>query len=137
MKLYDPVNWYYQIANENRVFSSRSGTFVPIDDATYVEWSTIDENFISPVDDFASIPQFARSQDLMTQFTSDDLTKIKAAIDANIQFWGFWSALQAQADPMFVSSARFQAGWTALVQVLGVTRMNAIAIALKITIQGD
>lgn len=80
------------------------------------------------------IPQYVLSQDLMAQFTADDLTKIKAAIDANIQFWGLWSAMQAQKDPMLVTNARFLAGWNALVQVLGQPRMDAIATALGVVI---
>lgn len=74
------------------------------------------------------------SQDLMAQFTTDDLTKIKAAVDTNIQFWGLWSAMTTQKDPMVIANARFQAGWAALVQVLGADRMAAIATALNITV---
>jgi hypothetical protein len=55
-------------------------------------------------------------------------------VDGNIQFWGLWSAMQAQSAPMVVSKARFQAGWAALVQVLGSKRMTEIATALGVTI---
>lgn len=74
------------------------------------------------------------SQDLMAQFTTDDLTKIKAAVEGNIQFWGLWSAMQAQKDPMVVTNARFLAGWGALTQVLGKSRMDAIAQELGVTV---
>ena len=70
------------------------------------------------------------SQDIMAQFTADDATKIQAAISGNVQFWLLWSAFQAQSDPMVVTNARFQAGWSALITVLGAPRMTAIATAL-------
>jgi hypothetical protein len=55
-------------------------------------------------------------------------------VDGNIQFWGLWSAMQAQSAPMVVSNARFQAGWAALVQVLGAARMAEISGALGVSI---
>jgi hypothetical protein len=79
-------------------------------------------------------PQTILSQDLMAQFTTADLTAIKSAIDANIQFWGLWNALTTQKDPMIVNNARFLSGWGALVQVLGQSRMDAIATALGVTV---
>jgi len=39
-----------------------------------------------------------------------------------------------QRDPMVVQNARFQAGWAALVQVLGQPRMSTIATALDLAI---
>lgn len=74
------------------------------------------------------------SQDLIAQFTASDLTTIKTTIDASIQFWGLWSALQAQKDPMIVTNDRFLKGWRALVSVLGQPRMDEIATALGITV---
>lgn len=79
-------------------------------------------------------PQTVLSQDLMAQFTADDAAKIQAAVTGNVQFWLLWSSLQAQKDPMFVTNARFLAGWSALVQVLGQPRMDAIATELKVTV---
>lgn len=81
-----------------------------------------------------ALPQQVLSQDLMKQFTTDDLTRIKDAVDAHIVFWGLWSAMQAQKDPMLVTNDRFKAGWSALVTVLGQMRMDAIAAALGVTI---
>lgn len=69
-------------------------------------------------------------QDLMAQFTADDATKIQTAVAGNAQLWLLWSAMQAQKNPMIVTNARFVAGWSALVTVLGQTRMNVIATAL-------
>jgi len=74
------------------------------------------------------------SQDLMAQFTVADYAAIKTAIASNDAFGLLWASLQAQRDPMMVSNARFQAGWAALVSVLGAPRMSAIATALSITI---
>jgi hypothetical protein len=79
-------------------------------------------------------PQSILSQDLMAQFTAADATAIQAAVTGNVQFWLLWSAMQAQKDPMIVTSARFLAGWDALVQVLGQARMDAIAAALGVTV---
>ena len=75
-------------------------------------------------------------QDLMAQFTADDATLIQAAVTNNVQFWLLWSAMSAQRDPMDTANARFLAGWDALVQVLGQPRMDAIAVALNITVAG-
>jgi hypothetical protein len=72
------------------------------------------------------------SLDLMAQFTVVDATTIHAALATNPSFWRLWSAMQAQSDPMLITGARFVAGWTALVQLLGAARMAAIATALNI-----
>jgi hypothetical protein len=82
----------------------------------------------------AAAQQTVLSQDLMAQFTAADAALIQTAIASNAQFWLLWSALQAQRDPMLVTSARFKAGWAALVQVLGAPRMATIATALGVTI---
>jgi hypothetical protein len=79
-------------------------------------------------------PQSVLSQDLMAQFTVADYGLIKANIATNDQFGLLWSSLQAQRDPMLVTNARFKAGWSALVQVLGQPRMTSIATALGVTI---
>jgi hypothetical protein len=70
----------------------------------------------------------------MAQFTAADAAAIQAAIAGNVQFWLLWSAMQAQKDPMVVTNARFLAGWSALITVLGAPRMTAIATALGVTI---
>lgn len=74
------------------------------------------------------------SQDLMAQFNAADAAKIQTAVATNPQFWLLWSALQAQKDPMDVGNARFMAGWSALVAVLGADRMTVIAAALGVTV---
>jgi hypothetical protein len=79
-------------------------------------------------------PQTVLSQDLMAQFTAADAAAIQTAVAGNVQFWLLWSAMQAQKDPMIVTNARFQAGWSALITVLGAPRMVAIATALGVTI---
>jgi hypothetical protein len=79
-------------------------------------------------------PAQVLAQDLMAQFTADDATAIQAAVAGNVQFWLLWSAMQAQKDPMIVTNARFQAGWSALITVLGAPRMTGIATALSVTI---
>lgn len=90
----------------------------------------VPEPYIVP----APEPAAFLSQDLMAQFTADDAAKIKAAVETNPQFWLLWSAMQAQKDPMQISNARFLAGWSALVFVLGASRMSAIAGALGVSI---
>jgi hypothetical protein len=79
-------------------------------------------------------PVTVLSQNLMAQFTAADAAAIQAAVAANSQFWLLWSAMQAQKDPMMTTNARFLAGWSALVIVLGDPRMAAIATALGITV---
>jgi hypothetical protein len=40
MKPYTPENWYWIVAGSaTQVFSSASGTYVPITDATYLTWT--------------------------------------------------------------------------------------------------
>lgn len=80
------------------------------------------------------LPQTVLSQDLMAQFTAADATAIQAAISGNVQFWLLWQALTTQKDPMLVTNQRFLDGWHALVQVLGQSRMDAIASALGVTV---
>lgn len=79
-------------------------------------------------------PSAVLSQDLMAQFTVADYGQIKGAIASNDAFGLLWSSLQAQSSQMFVTNTRFIAGWSALVAVLGQSRMNTIAAALSITV---
>ena len=79
-------------------------------------------------------PKTVLSQDLMAQFTVADFTAIKTAVANSDNFGLLWASLQAQKDPMILTKARFKAGWSALVTVLGATRMAAIATALGVTI---
>lgn len=83
-----------------------------------------------------TVPQQVLSQDLVAQFTTDDAGKIQAAINApgNTQLWLLWQSLTAQRDPIPVNGARFKAGWSALINVLGQARMDAIAVALRVTV---
>ena|ERR1700730_17548992 len=79
-------------------------------------------------------PQTVLSQDLMAQFTVADFTAIKTAVANSDNFGLLWASLQAQKDPMIITKPRFKAGWSALITVLGATRMAAIATALGVTI---
>jgi hypothetical protein len=79
-------------------------------------------------------PKTVLPQDLMAQFTADDASAIRAAVDANASFWLLWSAMAAQKDPMTVTNDRFLQGWGALTFVLGPARMAAIAASLGVTI---
>ncbi len=79
-------------------------------------------------------PQTVLPQDLMAQFTAADAAAIQTAIAGNVQFWLLWQAMAAQKDPMVVTNARFLAGWSALITVLGASRMTAIATALGVTV---
>jgi hypothetical protein len=83
----------------------------------------------------ASEPQTVLSQDLMAQFTVDDIAAIQTAITSNTQAALLWYSLLAQREPMRVTNVRFRAGWSTLVSVLGATRMAEIATALGITVQ--
>lgn len=107
---------------------------LPTDVTTRDAWEIVGGEVVVNAERARALRKVVLSQDLMAQFTADDLTKIKAAIEDSIQFWGLWSALQTQKDPMLVTNARFLRGWGALVQVLGQPRMDAIATALGITL---
>jgi hypothetical protein len=38
-KSYDPKNWYWRVAGSTtQVYSSKTGNYVPVDDATYLAW---------------------------------------------------------------------------------------------------
>ena len=69
-----------------------------------------------------------------SELTATDITTIQTAIGGNASLALLWYSLLAQRDPMVVTNARFQSGWSALVQVLGQPRMTAIATALNITV---
>ena len=84
--------------------------------------------------DALSAPQSIMPQDLMAQFTAVDMSTIQTAISADPAKMLLWYAMVAQRDPMLVTNARFLAGWSALIQVLGQTRMNAIATALGVSV---
>ena len=78
------------------------------------------------------VPSFL-SRDLFTQFTVADYTAVKTAIASNDSLGLLWDSLKAQGDaPIMTNAARFLAGWSALTQVLGQPRMDAIAAALGI-----
>ena len=94
-------------------------------------WSggALSEPSLAPVVKTSVLPQ-----DLMAQFTTDDATKIQAAIAGNVSFWLLWQAMTAQRDPMVITNDRFKAGWAALVDVLGAARMAVIAKTLDVTV---
>lgn len=105
--------------------------------ATYADIVWLDTSQTQPTE--AAIgayvpPAQVLSQDIMAQFTAADAALIQGAIAGNVQFWLLWSSLQAQKDPMLVTNARFQAGWAALIAVLGAPRMAQIATALNVTV---
>jgi hypothetical protein len=109
------------------------------DDLATLQWHDTaqtrptDAEIIAKAGNLPSPPAQILSQDMMAQFTIDDITKIKAAVDASMPFYLLWTSLQAQKDPMQITNARFLTGWSALVSVLGQARMNEIATALGAT----
>jgi hypothetical protein len=126
----------YQATSTNMIIRASDGAHIPPDIGNadyreYLEWETAG-GVIDPCIPPPPPPTSLLSQDLAAQFTLDDAAKIKAAIDGNMQFWLLWSAMQAQSGPMVVTNARFVAGWSALVSVLGQPRMNQIAAALGV-----
>jgi hypothetical protein len=124
----------YQLTGSDVVVRTIDGAAIPDDPgnrdrAAYEAWlavGNVPDPYVTPPPPTAEL----LSQDLMAQFTADDAAKIQAAVSGNAQFWLLWSTLHAQRDPMIVTNARFLTGWSALVTVLGPTRMNTIATAL-------
>lgn len=128
----------YQLTSTDTVIRTIDGASIPNDPANrdraeYSAWlkaGGVPDPYAAP----PAPPDSILSQDLMAQFTADDAAKIKAAVEANPQFWLLWSAMQTQKDPMLVSNDRFLAGWSALVTVLGTDRMATIAAALSVAV---
>lgn len=76
----DPNNWYWFVgADDTQVFSSATGTFVPVADATYVSWlaSRTQAARIGSIDSLGSV-----LADLSVQPPVDDavLTAYKSAL---------------------------------------------------------
>lgn len=125
----------YDVAPSNPPPGFVDGIVAVQNDTVDTSWAWDGSNLVAPQPQVSPPkPASILSQDLVAQFTADDAAKIQASVSVNPQFWLLWSALQAQKDPMEVGNARFQAGWSALVAVLGVARMTAIATALGVTI---
>jgi hypothetical protein len=128
----------YALTETDIVIRSRDGANVPNDPenrdrADYDKWLAaggVPDPYVAP----PAPPPSILSQHLIAQFTAADAGAIQSAISGNTQFWLLWSAMQAQKDPMIVTNARFLAGWTALITVLGAPRMAAIATALGVSI---
>jgi hypothetical protein len=127
----------YQLTDTATVIRVADWAFIPPDPANrdraeYEAWLAAGGSpapYVVP-----AAPEQLLSQDLMAKFTADDAAKIQAAVASNAGFWLLWSAMQAQKDPMTVSNPRFQAGWSALKQVLGDDRMAEIATALNVIV---
>ena len=127
----------YRLTSTSHVIRNSDGADIPDelenrDFKAYQAWLAaggVADPYVPP-----TVPQSVLSQDLMAQLTVADFTAIKIAVAANDTFGLLWASLQAQRDPMIVSNTRFQAGWAALVTVLGALRMTAIAAALGVTV---
>ena len=127
----------YQLTATDTIIRTADMASIPNDPgnrdrASYTSWLVaggVPDPYIAP----PAPPAQVLSQDLMAQFTVADYTAIKAAVAGNDSLGLLWSALQAQKDPMVVTNARFQQGWSALVTVLTQSRMNEIATALGAT----
>jgi hypothetical protein len=125
----------YDIAPSNPPPGFDAGIIAVQSDAANPEWGWSGTALVPPPPaPVTPFPQTVLPQDLMAQFTADDAAKIQAAVSSNSLFWLLWSAMQAQKDPMHITNERFQAGWAALVQVLGQPRMATIATALDLAI---
>jgi hypothetical protein len=128
----------YRLTNGSVVIRNSDGASIPNDPLNaafqvYQAWlgaGGVPDPYVPP----APLPQSVLSQDLMAQFSVADYTAIMTAVSANPALGLLWASLQAQRDPMIVTNARFQAGWSALITVLGAARMSAIATALGVTI---
>lgn len=142
----------YQLTSTDMVVRTADGVAIPNDPrnrdrAEFEVWLSsggVPYPFVAP-----PVVQTVLSQDLIAQFTATDVAMIRIAIDneaaqaksavaasqvPSAPLNQLWAALQTQKDPMHPSNARFRAGWSALVGVLGQARMDAIAAALGVTV---
>lgn len=55
MKPFDPKNWYWHVGgDQTRAYSSASGNYVQVDDATFVAWKS-DGTLPTPIDTEANL----------------------------------------------------------------------------------
>jgi hypothetical protein len=123
----------YRLTENADVIRTADGLRIPndplnLDRVAYAAWRAAG----GVPDEFAAVVPSVEllSQDIMAQFTVADYGLIKVAISAHDEFGLLWASLQAQRDPMRITSVRFVTGWSALVTVLGRSRMNQIATVL-------
>jgi hypothetical protein len=119
----------HSFGNQDETYVLQAGEAILPEGATPDQIAAAFPHYSDPVPATSVLPQ-----DLMAQFTAADAAAIQAAVATNPSFWLLWSAMQAQRDPMLVTNARFLQGWAALAQILGASRMAAIAAALNIAV---
>jgi hypothetical protein len=125
----------YETAPSNPPPGFEAGIIALQDDRVGPDWGWNGTALVPPAaapDEPA--PQTVQAQDLMAQFTAVDIVAIQAAISSDTSKMLLWYSLLAQRDPMHVNNDRFLAGWRALIDVLGIDRMNAIAGVLGVTV---
>lgn len=87
MKLYDPKNWYWTVAGDStQVYSSASGSYVPVADATFIAWQS-DGAQPTKIDNEASLGA------VLSPYYPDVPRPVAAAVLAGYQ--------QDQADDLF------------------------------------
>jgi hypothetical protein len=125
----------YEAAPTNPPPGFEDGIIAVQSDAAEPGWDWDGTRLVEPPAPPASDPpQMVLAQDLMAHFAPADITSIQAAISGRADLALLWYSLLAQRDPMHVTNERFLAGWRALIDVLGIDRMNAIAAALGVTV---
>lgn len=121
----------YTVINEKTVSRNSDGAII-INEPTNADWP----EYIAWLakGNVADQRKSILSQELMAQFTVEDYGRIKNAVAGSDTFGLLWASLQSQKDPMDVSSDRFMAGWSALIDVLGELRMQGIGAALGVAL---
>lgn len=126
----------YRLTSGPQVFREADGATIPNDPGNrdwiaYQAWLALGNTpdpYVAPA---APAPSFL-AQDLLALLTAADFTAIQTAITGSADLGLLWASLLAQKDPIVTTSARFQAGWTALSAALGATRAAVIATSLGI-----
>lgn len=114
MKEYTPQNWYWIVGNdETQVYSSASGDYVPVSDATYVSWLadggkatriTSSDELGEVLAAYAARPTNA---DVLDKYQGSHADKLTVKVVAKVLFY-FANEIRALKGQQPVTAAQFR-----------------------------